>query len=481
MGLVQSKDGYIVSWLCSRLRLLRNNDSFDEQTTRVELDQTSRASEPSPTMTTSSSNVGQNMTQTPDLYNDASNISDSAKEIPTIDLEPPPPLGLGNLTLPSLRYPQPSLSFPTRTTIMAPAKPTAASDFDVVAAYHKILASDPDITMPVAAIEALVEALHDIPATTVSETLDLLSTLTAELKRKIPNPISLSAGTDLFQRYIITTLQNPRGGSSSSRGGDFDAVRDHLVQNGKLFVERAKEARDKIASFGKHFVRDGNTVLTNGGSRVVGALLRSAAESASGGFGAQGSIRFRVIYVVSSDSPSAESSENISALRKLGIPVATIPPTAIAYCLQQVTQCFVGAEGVVENGGIISRLGTYQIAMLAKAAGKPFYVVSESHKFVRLYPLGQMDLGIDQRVVEFKTADGKEERPKSASSMRSTASAADEGVADLDDLSPGTPNEKNFADVADAVDFTVSYYSELSCCVEADHIVASQPHLWYHH
>ena len=72
-----------------------------------------------------------------------------------------------------------------------------------------------------------------------------------------------------------------------------------------------------------------------------------------------------------------------------------------------MTQIFVGAEGVVENGGIISRLGTYQIAMLAKASKKPFYVVSESHKFVRLYPLGQHDLGIEQNVVDFRTADAK--------------------------------------------------------------------------
>jgi len=68
----------------------------------------------------------------------------------------------------------------------------------------------------------------------------------------------------------------------------------------------------------------------------------------------------------------------------------------------------VGAEGVVENGGIISRLGTYQIALLAKAAGKPFYVAAESHKFVRLYPLGQYDLGIDQSVIEFRTEDETE-------------------------------------------------------------------------
>ncbi|THW51177.1 nagb/rpia/CoA transferase-like protein [Aureobasidium pullulans] len=312
-------------------------------------------------------------------------------------------------------------------------------NFDVVDTYKRLLADDPELTMPVAAIEALVLALAHTPATTVSETLDLLSTLTAELKARIPNPISLSAGTDLFQRYIITTLQKP----SAGRNSDFDTIRTHLVQNGRLFVERAKEARDKIAGFGRHFVRDGNTVLTNGGSRVVGALLRSAAET-SAGFGAQGSIRFRVIYVVS-DSSDAESSENIAQLRKLGIPVATIPPTAIAYSLNQVSQCFVGAEGVVENGGIISRLGTYQIAMLAKAANKPFYVVSESHKFVRLYPLGQTDLGIDQNLVEFKTTGD-------SGSASGSVSAKDEGVADMDSQSDVGASDSVANN--DAVDFT---------------------------
>ncbi|KFY35558.1 hypothetical protein V494_05808 [Pseudogymnoascus sp. VKM F-4513 (FW-928)] len=70
----------------------------------------------------------------------------------------------------------------------------------------------------------------------------------------------------------------------------------------------------------------------------------------------------------------------------------------------------VGAEGVVENGGVISRMGTYQIGVLARAAGKPFYVVAETHKFVRLYPLGQYDLPIVQRVVEFRTSSEEEKK-----------------------------------------------------------------------
>ncbi|KAF2764910.1 nagb/rpia/CoA transferase-like protein [Teratosphaeria nubilosa] len=313
----------------------------------------------------------------------------------------------------------------------------AASDFDVVATYHNLIAEDPELTMPVAAIEALIVGISTTSASTVSETLDLVSKLTAQLKRSISNPISLSAGTDLFQQYLIANLQRP------SARGDFDQIRSHLVQNGRLFVERAKAAREMIASFGKGFIRDGNTVLTNGGSRVVGSLLRSAAESTNGS--GRGSIRFRVIYVVSPSSESAEESEseaNIKALRERDIPVATIPPTAVAYCMDQVTQCFVGAEGVLEDGGVVSRLGTLQLATLAKAAGKPVYVVSESHKFVRLYPLNQQDLGIEQNIVDFRTAKG---------SVGDQKVDGDEGVADMDEKE----NRKAVNSAPeDAVDYT---------------------------
>lgn len=40
----------------------------------------------------------------------------------------------------------------------------------------------------------------------------------------------------------------------------------------------------------------------------------------------------------------------------------------------------VGAEGVVENGGIINKLGSYMVAIAAKEHGIPFYVAAESYK-----------------------------------------------------------------------------------------------------
>ena len=51
-----------------------------------------------------------------------------------------------------------------------------------------------------------------------------------------------------------------------------------------------------------------------------------------------------------------------------------------------------GAEAVVESGGVISKTGTYQMAIVAAACKKPVYVAAESTKFARMFPLSQTDL-----------------------------------------------------------------------------------------
>ena len=44
------------------------------------------------------------------------------------------------------------------------------------------------------------------------------------------------------------------------------------------------------------------------------------------------------------------------------------------------------------------QIGTYSMAISAKAMNKPFYVVAESFKFTRLYPLNQQDIPNDFKV-----------------------------------------------------------------------------------
>lgn len=219
------------------------------------------------------------------------------------------------------------------------------------------------------------------------------------------------------------------------------------MNNGRLFVERAKAAREQIALFGRSFVRDGCTVLTTGGSRVVGALLREAAE-ASGG-----SVRFKVIYVLPGpEQASQEGSDVVASLRKRGVPVATIGAEAVGYAMGKVDMVIVGAEGVVENGGVISRLGTYQIGVLARGCGKPFYVVAESHKFVRIFPLGQYDLPIEQKIVDFKSNDGHTVDGSEAQKEVDEGIEMDEGEKMIQ------KGDRKVTGVTDAVDFTPPEY-----------------------
>jgi translation initiation factor eIF-2B subunit alpha len=58
--------------------------------------------------------------------------------------------------------------------------------------------------------------------------------------------------------------------------------------------------------------------------------------------------------------------------------------------MSQVSQVLVGAEYIVESGGILNKIGTYNIALTAKQFNIPFYVVAESLKFLEYYPIDQL-------------------------------------------------------------------------------------------
>lgn len=68
--------------------------------------------------------------------------------------------------------------------------------------------------------------------------------------------------------------------------GDWEACKDHLMKNGRVFVQRAKDSRDKIAQNGLPFIRDDDVILVHANSRAVNSLLLLAASKL---------IRFRVL------------------------------------------------------------------------------------------------------------------------------------------------------------------------------------------
>eukprot|EP00793_Prasinoderma_coloniale_P002503 PRCOL_00001985-RA len=206
------------------------------------------------------------------------------------------------------------------------------------------------------------------------------------LKRANPAlAVGLGAACDLFMRYVTRT--------SALESGDFSTCKLRLIERGEAFAQTSSAARQKIAAMGTKLLRDSTTVLIHGFSRCVLAVLYEAAKAGR---------NFSV--VVTEGRPDAQGLAAAQALRQAGVPVTICLDAAAAYVMERVDIVLVGAEGVVENGGIVNKLGTYQLALAAKALGKPVYVAAESFKMVRLYPLNQQDLPEAEQPVDFGRA-----------------------------------------------------------------------------
>ncbi|KXS15152.1 nagb/rpia/CoA transferase-like protein [Gonapodya prolifera JEL478] len=120
-------------------------------------------------------------------------------------------------------------------------------------------------------------------------------------------------------------------------------------------------------------------LLVHSYSRVVMGLLRHCAKS---------NVRFRVF--VTESRPTDKGRKVVEELKEYNILAQLILDSAVGYIIDKVDLVLTGAEGVVENGGVVNSIGTLQgrIAVVAKAAMKPYYAAI----FVRISPIGQYDL-----------------------------------------------------------------------------------------
>uniref|UniRef100_A0A8B9Q847 Eukaryotic translation initiation factor 2B subunit alpha n=1 Tax=Apteryx owenii TaxID=8824 RepID=A0A8B9Q847_APTOW len=195
-------------------------------------------------------------------------------------------------------------------------------------------------------------------------------------------PVRAQLGKQRATAAAGSSLSNSaRLTDAPSSGTDYSTCKEIMIERGEIFLRRVSLSRNKIAKLCHPFIRDGARILTHAYSRVVLRVLEAAVESKK---------RFS-IYVTESQ-PDQAGQKMAKALRKLNIPVTVILDAAVGYIMEKVDLVLVGAEGVVESGGIINKIGTNQIAVCAKAQNKPFYVVAESFKFVRLFPLNQQDV-----------------------------------------------------------------------------------------
>lgn len=240
----------------------------------------------------------------------------------------------------------------------------------------------PDLAEAVAAIRALASVIRSSKATTMMELEIELKKASDTLKSWDTTSISLTAACDLFMRYVTRT--------SALEYEDFNSAKSRLIERAEKFGEISYKARKIIAMLSQDFIFDGCTILVHGFSRVVLEVLKTAAQNKK---------MFRVFCT--EGRPDRTGLRFSNEMAKLDVPVKLVIDSAVAYSMDEVDMVFVGADGVVESGGIINMMGTYQIALVAHSMNKPVYVAAESYKFARLYPLDQKDMAPALRPIDF--------------------------------------------------------------------------------
>lgn len=255
-----------------------------------------------------------------------------------------------------------------------------------VAFFKKCRQEDPSVSVALTAIRTLIELIRVTEAATLSELRDTLRNVINQITLQAErNVTSVTSGCELFLRFItLASLDN-----------DLEGVKRVLVERGQMFLGRAESARKTIASISQHFIRDGSVLLLHSSSKVVLQILREAAKQN----------KHFTVYITESH-PEKEGLDMHRSLVEANIPSTVIIDSAVGYIMERVDMVLLGAEAVVESGGIINRIGTCQMAVMAKALNKPVYAAAESFKFLREYPLNQKQVTNNHKYMDDEATAG---------------------------------------------------------------------------
>lgn len=248
--------------------------------------------------------------------------------------------------------------------------------------YRQSLGGDPQHSVAIATLKTLMKVLEEDKSTTVVELRQNVRGAIDKLKQ-IEKCVQVESVSEIFLRFITLYV---------SRYDSFEALKRALSARSELFLrEGVILAKESVAKLASKFIAQDTKILMHSRSLTVLACLKNAHNSNKNIF----------VYVTES-RPNSSGRQMCDLLTKEGIKNQLIMDASIGIYLEKVDMVMVGAEGVCASGGILNKVGTYPLAICARAINKPFYVVAESYKFTRIYPLNQCDVPISNSYLELK-------------------------------------------------------------------------------
>lgn len=154
----------------------------------------------------------------------------------------------------------------------------------------------------------------------------------------------------------------------------------------------------RMGSNGAGLFSDNDTVMTHCNA---GALATVAYGTALGVIRAVRDSGKR-IRVIATETRPVQQGSRLTAFELLhdGIDVSLIPDTAVGYAMANglVDRVVVGADRILGTGHVYNKIGTYQVATMARTHGIPFYVAAPLSTF-------DMESGPDDVVIERRSPD----------------------------------------------------------------------------
>ena len=175
-------------------------------------------------------------------------------------------------------------------------------------------------------------------------------------------------------------------------------IKKVILEEAILMAEEDITTNKLIGINGANLFSDGDTVMThcNAGSLATVAygtalgVIRAVKESG------------KKINVIATETRPVMQGSRLTAfeLQHENIDVSLIPDTAVGYIMakKMIKHVVVGADRILYTGHVFNKIGTYQLAILAKTHNIPFYVVAPSSTFD--LKNGPNDIVIEQRSKE---------------------------------------------------------------------------------
>ena len=181
---------------------------------------------------------------------------------------------------------------------------------------------------------------------------------------------------------------------------------DSVDQIKKLVVNAAKKMADDDIEINKIMGKNGSVLFDNNDTIMThcnaGALATVAYGTALGVIRATRESGKNVKVIATETSPVQQGSRLTAfELKHDGFDVSLIPDTAVGYTMANglVDKVIVGADRIVRTGHVFNKIGTYQVATMAKQHGIPFYVAA---------PLSTFDMKSDAKDVVIEMRKGSE-------------------------------------------------------------------------